>query len=468
MASPGHSGDPPPDDGQLEKDESTRSSVGNSKKASNNSSRPGSRGPKEKQRVRFGNEDHSGYGNRSPSDVDTSEGGIRLTERQGTNSSSHLRRNLSSVRVDHSSAGQTPGLPDSKDIADSQERSPIRSPRPSNRRVSSTDSDISDLMMKIPGKDRVMDERAVQMALSQQAAQNKAQRLSRLVNSHSAPASRINSPKGSRSNSPGRMGLAGTPLDLNNIPMRSLERRKHYSIEDDTDEDDEMERPASAKKPNKWIIAAQKYVRWLRPRDPHALTSVEAHEPPLPSGQVTPLCERDPHTYVPRPRSYREGVLSASLRLMHEQGGRPTLDTIPGGPGPVEASSSRDHPAASPPSSGASTPAPKHQKWYYKDRRNQSISSVENLISSSTVLAQLGISGTMDGQPPVRPRPKLRSRSTGALDVLFGRHHGRRSDDPLRIQVHIAETLSRQIYLVKLCKALMTYGAPTHRLEGML
>jgi uncharacterized membrane protein YjjP (DUF1212 family) len=26
--------------------------------------------------------------------------------------------------------------------------------------------------------------------------------------------------------------------------------------------------------------------------------------------------------------------------------------------------------------------------------------------------------------------------------------------------------LSRQKYLIKLCRALMTYGAPTHRLEG--
>ncbi len=40
-----------------------------------------------------------------------------------------------------------------------------------------------------------------------------------------------------------------------------------------------------------------------------------------------------------------------------------------------------------------------------------------------------------------------------------------RLEDEIRITVHIAETLSRQKYLLKLCRALMSYGARTHRLE---
>jgi uncharacterized membrane protein YjjP (DUF1212 family) len=38
-------------------------------------------------------------------------------------------------------------------------------------------------------------------------------------------------------------------------------------------------------------------------------------------------------------------------------------------------------------------------------------------------------------------------------------------EDEIRITVHIAELLSRQKYLIRLCRALMKYGAPTHRLE---
>jgi uncharacterized membrane protein YjjP (DUF1212 family) len=43
-----------------------------------------------------------------------------------------------------------------------------------------------------------------------------------------------------------------------------------------------------------------------------------------------------------------------------------------------------------------------------------------------------------------------------------------RLEEKIRIKIHIAHTLSRQKYLVKLCKALMMYGAPTHRLEGYM
>ncbi|KAL1836129.1 hypothetical protein VTK73DRAFT_5191 [Phialemonium thermophilum] len=38
----------------------------------------------------------------------------------------------------------------------------------------------------------------------------------------------------------------------------------------------------------------------------------------------------------------------------------------------------------------------------------------------------------------------------------------------MRITVHIAEIISRHRYLVKLCRALMMYGAPTHRLEAYM
>ena len=41
-------------------------------------------------------------------------------------------------------------------------------------------------------------------------------------------------------------------------------------------------------------------------------------------------------------------------------------------------------------------------------------------------------------------------------------------DEQYRITVHIAEIISRHQYLVKLCRALMMYGAPTHRLEAYM
>jgi hypothetical protein len=40
-----------------------------------------------------------------------------------------------------------------------------------------------------------------------------------------------------------------------------------------------------------------------------------------------------------------------------------------------------------------------------------------------------------------------------------------RRDEEYKIKIHLAGTLARQNYLRRLCKALMMYGAPTHRLE---
>jgi uncharacterized membrane protein YjjP (DUF1212 family) len=41
----------------------------------------------------------------------------------------------------------------------------------------------------------------------------------------------------------------------------------------------------------------------------------------------------------------------------------------------------------------------------------------------------------------------------------------RQSSKDVRLKVHIAALLARQQYIMQLCRALMKYGAPTHRLE---
>lgn len=40
-----------------------------------------------------------------------------------------------------------------------------------------------------------------------------------------------------------------------------------------------------------------------------------------------------------------------------------------------------------------------------------------------------------------------------------------RLEDEIQVTVQIAEIIARQRYIMQLCKALMTFGAPTHRLE---
>jgi uncharacterized membrane protein YjjP (DUF1212 family) len=46
--------------------------------------------------------------------------------------------------------------------------------------------------------------------------------------------------------------------------------------------------------------------------------------------------------------------------------------------------------------------------------------------------------------------------------------HHKSKKEQIKITVHIAAILSRHRYLLKLCRALMMYGAPTHRLEEYL
>ena len=481
MASPTNPNDRLPEHSQPKADESTESSAGASKSGSRNTSRPGILVSKGKQKVRFDNEEPPVGANEGLSVLSASDGAITPTEPPASNVSPHRRHSSFHIRNEHrSTSSLAVDAADSRGITESRGRSPIRSLRPPDVRASSIESnqsDSSELIMQIPGKAKIMEPRSVQVARSEQEARIEAQRISQFVNSHSDPGSRMISPSGSLLSSPGRRASTRNLLDLNNIPLRRLERRKNYSIEDDTDEDDGVLGAALSRGSKTVIKAVGRYLGLSKTRNPHALHRIEAQDPPVPSGQVTPVVERDPHHYVPRPRAYREGFLSGLLKLYQEQEAGPALVTTPRGPAAVAranesasvAAESSSHPQSSQ-SSGANTPAPKTPKpQYYQNQQNQSTSSISNLISSSTVLAQPGFSGRRDSQSFLPSRPSLRSKSTGALNTLLRKSSGlpRRSNDSVRIRMHLVETAKRKNFLVRLCHALMTYGAPTHRLEGM-
>lgn len=60
-----------------------------------------------------------------------------------------------------------------------------------------------------------------------------------------------------------------------------------------------------------------------------------------------------------------------------------------------------------------------------------------------------------------RPKPKKCSGTSSRLKA-------KREQAAARITVHIADILQRQRFILRMCKALMLYGAPTHRLEEYL
>ncbi|EER24686.1 hypothetical protein CPC735_060560 [Coccidioides posadasii C735 delta SOWgp] len=167
----------------------------------------------------------------------------------------------------------------------------------------------------------------------------------------------------------------------------------------------------------------------------------------LPSGQVTPYGERDPNNYV-EPRShYRGSILFNLLKLYHngEQEGREESQQLSSSSLPLHHSPQQSI-------SIPSTPRTK-SKWYDKSK-NLSSSSLSTLLPD----AQSRRSSVDHGLKHSRSSSMLAS----AAKKLLPRP---RLEDEIRISVHIAETISRQRYLMKLCQALMKYGAPTHRLE---
>lgn len=502
MASPKHSYTPVSNHDESSRDQSAE--------CSEQVSREGSRPPKKRHNVRFtpGGESLDSENKRAAFDLrDDTNPPPRPKPLPRPRLNTAHRRTVSSSSITPADSPEA-----TEDIAESPATALVHKPRPSIMRLPSSDSDESDTSLDLgQGDDKddedeeEEDEDAIDKAISQQTAQNRAQRLSRLIGSHSAPGSRYTSPHRlertairSPPPSPPPEGRA-MPLDLNDIPLEKLKsKRTRYGIEDESDDEEEKDVKEEStgkqeKRSNRFYSAAARML------GRHTSTSIS---PPLKgrasplewnSGVQTPLYEQDPDHYVPRPKEYREGYLTSLLRL-YEHGVRPALARVsrsPEGtahaairrnsgiqtllgisasrattpeattPGPTPGTS----PVGTPTSSGTTTPKRQHQKWYYKHPASQSTGALSDLVSSSTVFAQP--SSSKQTAKAIRPKPKHRTLSNQALDVITGKKKkGNGGDDAIHIRVHIAETMQRQAYLQKICKALMIYGAPTHRLEG--
>ena len=471
MQSPEESHTPASHEAQSSRDQSAESSK--------QQSREGSRPPRKRHNVRFTSGGES---------IDTSNNIALFDLRDDTNAPprprSVVRRNSDTLRRSNSPSAATETSPKrSMDIAESTMRAPIPKPRPimsllSNDSVSADNEDNSeDDKIKDDEDEEDEEAEAVGKVISQQTAQIRAERLSRVMGSHSAPGTRYTSPQrpqriATRSPppSPPPEGERPTWLDLSDIPMERLNTRgRKFGIEDDSDEENESateESPLQEKKKGLsgfYDRAAQLVAHHTKSRMTELFRFRTQMSPETASGVQTPVCERDPDHYVPKPKEYREGYLSSLLKLYNEQGLGSALSHIPSGYDAMNrAAHRRDDsgqsllgstasaattpaqtpamsPAGSPMSSGATTPKAKHQKWYQKNPLRES-------------------SGALS---------KHRRRSAQALDTLMGRKKKSSIKDvPIRIQIHIAETMQRQGFLIKICRALMTYGAPTHRLEG--
>lgn len=363
----------------------------------------------------------------------------------------------------------------SEDITQAARPDPSSKARPSIMRPPSGDAATLGLNPLPADEGQEQDDKkAAEKAASQRHAQRRAQRVSRETGSHSAPGSKTASPFSSAPNSP--------PLHPQRLinwddwPREKMKKRTKYGIEDDTDEETDEYSPedGSAKKEhpkNPFYKAAARFVRHHTRGDVCGLSDIRVLPPSdSRSGHTTPVYEREAELYVPKPKAYREGFLSSILKLYQQEG----QDSI------VGTSHLNELGTTSPLSSGHSTPKQQrqHEKKWNLHRYSASNSSVGSAVDSTTTITtpttteELPVNEKDLSSIPLASSPvtskhhkkKPRKSPISTTDKIPG--HGKKNEETIQIKLNIAQVLTRQAYLLRLCKALMMYGAPTHRLEG--
>ena len=346
---------------------------------------------------------------------------------------------------------------------------PIRRPRPAMRRGTSAPADLAEEEVEGPDPDG-------QSAHRQTRMREAFERGKKLENTErSRNNSRLNSPERNA-----RGHVSRTHKD--DIALDDLEQRHDNDDDDDDDdmEEDGIQMPALKRARTMAYQEARKLVRkhtMARERFDDDASSVDGFR----SGIVTPTDEQQyAEDYRPRPEQYRGGIFASLLKLYHQDGsGRHSRSSsmarlIPGRQHSADASATPT-PQHSPPDSGAATPRGSPSSNWFSRKKNRSGGSLAQLIGTSTSLASpmvsdLGeqVSRRLKEQKEQEKPPSLgtKSHSSTALAALNRvKRKQRLEKDKLKITEHIAETMARQKYLMRLCKALMQYGAPTHRLE---
>lgn len=448
---------------------------------STESSQPGSAGgrPREKKRVGFTGGADSGessdrrvswiepdgaYSPRShPSHASPDDSGSNTPGVSRRESVDLLpNRNISKSHLPALSPQQT------KEIHEAFGRSPpIRQPRPAMRRGISSQGHLADEELEGPDEIGQRDVRRARMHEAWERGKRHEETTRSENNSRHASPHRYT-----------RRDVAGDHPD--DIPLEDL-GLKH----DDTDvSDEEVDLETLALQRVKMLpqYEARRLIR------SHTKNHGALEHPDSPSGlrsgAVTPTEEQEfAEDYRPRPERYRGGILGTLLKLYnnphegHDSHSRSSSTTnLLHWRHHSSDASATPTPQHSPPESGTVTPTGgnSHRHWYSRNK-NRSSASLAQLIGTSASLGSPAVGGGLaegvtqrlkEHQREQAGRPGLgkKSHSSNAFSA-FNRVARRRDDERIRITKHIAETIARQRYLMRLCRALMMYGAPTHRLE---
>ncbi|PYH86141.1 DUF1212-domain-containing protein [Aspergillus uvarum CBS 121591] len=244
----------------------------------------------------------------------------------------------------------------------------------------------------------------------------------------------------------GDLGAAMLPDDLERglgpaPPRRGGEEKDPFDIHNR--DRDETPPPPSAEAHRLVRSMTQHHLRNRKPKSAYARSGTstpdESSRPDSWYGGATP----------PRPGAGGGGILAQLLKL-HAAQAKDNMSVTDSSDNESVASSGTATPRRDF-SSETATPKKEKLKWYKKSNHH----STASLVSASMNLSRASLPASADTlvmlpQPPKKGKKK--SRKT-------------RLEDEIRVTVHIAEILARQRYIMQLCRALMRYGAPTHRLE---
>lgn len=204
-----------------------------------------------------------------------------------------------------------------------------------------------------------------------------------------------------------------------------------------------------------------------------------AQTPPdldLRSGATTPVAY-DLEFVPPAPKQYHGGILGTLLKLYGQEdryGGEGSGTSTP-----LLRTPNRT-PGSSPPQSIAPSLAPSRPSTPQPSRPRHGLFGLGNRNSASTLAELIGSSTNLAAPTSNKEFAEIVSeklkRDRGDRKEPKKEHKRKTSKESIKqqraqqllIKKHIAEIISRHRYMVKLCRALMEFGAPTHRLEAYM
>ncbi|KAE8155280.1 hypothetical protein BDV25DRAFT_600 [Aspergillus avenaceus] len=237
------------------------------------------------------------------------------------------------------------------------------------------------------------------------------------------------------------LGASFLPDDLEGGYHEIHEKRRPIAESPESDADD----PAPSAEAHRLVRRVTQNQNALRHRKPKSAYTR--------SGASTPEALGRPDSwYSSRRFSGRSfsggGILSQLLKLHAGQNGSAPESVITDSSDSESQASS----GAATPKSGAVTPKKEKLKWYKKSNHQSTASLVEASMNLSRGSLPASTDPMAFATPKKKKKPQKKTKKT-------------RLEDEIRVTVHIAEILARQRYIMQLCRALMRYGAPTHRLE---